>query len=132
MTDQITITLPLPAAALSPNARVHWRPKAVAIAAARAEAEIVARLAARRYGWAVAQDAVVRVVWHARTRRWPDDTNIRGWLKPYEDGLQGVLIADDNRLTWLPVERALDRDNPRVELTLYRGRLPTPPTPPYH
>ncbi len=128
--DSITITLPLPPAALSPNARVVWQARHRATERARYDASVVARVEARRVGWLPVDAATVAVVWYSWRRRWPDDTNMRGWLKAYEDGFQGVLIEDDNRLTWLPVDRQLDRERPRVEITLYRATAGRPGAPP--
>jgi hypothetical protein len=39
-------------------------------------------------------------------------------------------LAAANRLTWLPVDRQLDRQQPRVEITLHRSDWRGPLAPP--
>jgi crossover junction endodeoxyribonuclease RusA len=114
----MTFTLPLPPKALSPNARVHWRPKARAIAEYRAAAclagwEIPARL---RPTWA---EATAQLTFYFRTKRRRDRDNLAASMKAAFDGLVDAgILADDAGLHHEPVRMEIDRERPRVEITI--------------
>ena len=105
----LTIFLPLPKAALFPNARVHWRVR-------WRETKLARRLACE-----AAKAALVKE-WPPR---WPsaslhvkftlpgqlrhDPANLMRSLKAYEDGLQDAGIIENDRGLW-PERPVIDRD----------------------
>lgn len=113
----LTITLPLPPKELNPNGRTHWRAKMKPkqVYRERAWLECVAQP-----GHAMGlQEATVGVRFYHRTKNHRDPDNIIASLKHAIDGIvRAGVLADDDRLTWLPVERLTDKDNPRVEITI--------------
>ncbi len=120
-TKQIKITLPLPPKELSPNARGHWAAKARATKGYRqwAWAEAVSTSGGRRFRW-LAATAVATFYFPQRRRR--DRDNLLASLKAAFDGITDAeIIADDSGLIHLPVAVTIDRDNPRVEISLERA-----------
>ena len=116
----LTITLPLPAAGLSPNSRLHWAAKSRLVRDYRGAAAIVTRDAMNRAkikgGW---ERATVRPVFYKRVNRRADADNALSSLKAAIDGLADAgLIRDDSGLTYLPVEFRVDSRSPRVELVV--------------
>lgn len=115
----IALTLPLPPAALSPNARGHWAAKARATKAYRHRAEMTARAnvpAHRRERWPAAE---VRWTWYFPDRRRRDPDNIAAACKALWDGLRDAgIIADDDRLVIHPPTVAVDRERPRIEMVI--------------
>jgi crossover junction endodeoxyribonuclease RusA len=118
--DEITITLPLPPKELSPNARVHWAKKAGTTKKARA----LAWGEARALGWPNRKllpwlRAQTQAVFYFPTERDRDQDNAAASLKPYWDGIAdaGVVLSDAG-LVHLPPRLLVDRERPRVELTL--------------
>lgn len=90
----ITFELEYPNPKLSPNARTHYRPKAVATAAARA----LARISAINAGASkIEKDRIqVRVDFYPSTRRRRDEDNVIGAFKAYRDGIADALGVDDS------------------------------------
>ena len=123
--ETVTIILPLPPSILSPNA-VHGS------FGGRME-----RYGASKRYRRLAKDAVKAQViasgpweratvtasfWHSQNRR-RDDVNHLAMLKNAYDGIveAGLLVDDDHEhLTTLPPWVGIDRDFPRVELTIER------------
>jgi Holliday junction resolvase RusA-like endonuclease len=63
---------------------------------------------------------ILPTFYHAQRRR-RDQMNLLGSLKAYEDGLVlAGLLADDEGVIWLPAVKLIDRENPRVTLTVTR------------
>lgn len=119
----LTITLPLPPKELSPNHTIGSRGGRMAKARKIKQyrtAAMVAMLSALPGGYKPRfERAEVRIQWFHKTMRFPDPTNITGWLKAAFDGItDSGFIADDNHLSPLPPEIEKDASNPRVELTL--------------
>lgn len=122
---KLTIVLPLPPAELSPNGRPHWRQKAAKTATYRTCAKEAAMVAAHDHRdisntmpW---EAAYTRATFYHRDSRRRDRDNLLASLKAGFDGLRDAgLLIDDDELTHLPVVRAVDRDNPRVEIELIR------------
>lgn len=125
MIETVCLTLPLPPAILSPNrppgprggrfarASASKRYKRLAYDAATAE-----RIDSAPWGRATVQAAFFH-----KTARRRDDVNHLAMLKPAYDGLveAGLLVDDDSEhLTTLPATFAIDRENPRVTLTVAR------------
>lgn len=113
---EITITLPLPAKALSPNASGHWAKIAQAKRLARREAWAVAMRA--KEGPPMAK-ASLKPVFYWPDRRRRDDDNAVASLKAARDGLADAgVVVDDRDFTTLPAEFHVDKQNPRVELMI--------------
>ena len=120
--DVITIELPLPAKSLSPNARVHWAVKARDVKAYRQRAAWVTKalLAGSEPQW---ETATLRATFYHAQDRTRDDDNLIASLKSARDGLvDGGLLKDDAGVTTLPVVKHIDRDRPRCELTITKGK----------
>ena len=92
----ITFELEYPDPKLSPNARTHFRPKAVATAAARAQARIMAINAG---AGRIDKDRIqVRVDFYPATRRRRDEDNVIGAFKAYRDGIADAIGIDDSEI----------------------------------
>lgn len=93
------IDLPWPSSDLSPNARLHWAPKARAVREARAYAGwlAVSTRAFERLKGAERLKVVVTFTPPDRHRR--DDDNMLASIKPYCDGVADVIGIDDSRWT---------------------------------
>ena len=118
--ESVTVTLPLPPKSLSPNARCHWRQKARDVADARSRALYGTIIASgmSRLRWK--RSTLQATFYHAQRRR-RDDDNLIASLKAYRDGLVDAgLLDDDCGVTTLPVVKLIDRDRPRVVLTITR------------
>lgn len=121
----ITITLPLPPRALSPNGRSHWAIKAKAVKRYRADAAIAAMAAMNEVGIAPPRweraTATVRV--YKRTAHRTDSDNMTASLKAGIDGIADAgVIANDVGLVPMPPEMFVDKKNPRVEIDVIEGR----------
>ncbi len=121
---RLVITLPLPSAKLSPNARVHWRSKAAATKAARQFAMMAALEALERAAASIWTDppqwraATEQATFHVRDKRRRDKDNLAASLKAYRDGITDAgILADDSGLTQLPVVVTVDGP-PRVVIVL--------------
>ena len=112
----IRIVLPLPAKQLSPNARVCWQAKARAVKQYRSISFFVSQRFPSR--WKAAE---VESVFFFRDRRRRDRDNLLASLKAAFDGIASAGIVDDDAsLTHLPVRLEVDRDAPRVEISIRR------------
>lgn len=121
MNDSITITLRLPPRELSPNWRGHWAAKAAKIKAYRSLAAWESGLEVIRNDWSSCRRATAQATFYHATRRRRDADNLLGLCKPIFDSLQDSGVIDnDSGLTHLPVQCEIDRDNPRVEITITR------------
>jgi len=125
MATIVKISLPLPHKTLHPNHH-HRTPggaiaKHIAYQAYKERACIEAtaiRLQNQQQGFPWS-----RAMTHARfffaTNRNRDGDNLGGWLKAGWDGIaQGGLVVNDSGLTHMPPMQDIDKDNPRVELTI--------------
>lgn len=125
--EAITITLPIPPVAVRPNGRSHWRAKAKAVKAMRDRAyayTLVELCGDTPPGWVHAR---VLIDWYHPTKRLLDRDNIIGSCKAYLDGIVSAgVLADDNGVTLEPVGRFVDKDNPRVEITVTPTETITP------
>lgn len=117
----MTITLPLPDKRLSPNARGHWRVKAKATKSARQLARLLAGKDINSYDWwtdpAKIRSYSLAFFWPDARRR--DDDNAAASCKAYRDGIADALGIDDHKLIMATTPSfSIDRQNPRVEITL--------------
>jgi Holliday junction resolvase RusA-like endonuclease len=115
----ITITLPLPAKELSPNASVHWAVKAKVKKQARLSAWSKTKAAMGRHTPPRWEKAMSQCVFYYKTAGRHDPDNSLASCKTYFDGITDAgLLADDSGLSHYPVVLKKDKDNPRVEITI--------------
>ena len=120
---RLEITLPLPPKELAPNFRKHkhWGSRSRATKAARGDAylaalDAIARQKPRGLPWGA---ATVRGVFYLPPRWRGDKTNLQGWLKAYEDGVQDAgVVVNDEVFVPLPPEVNVDKADPRVVLVV--------------
>tara|TARA_R110000824_G_scaffold217897_2_gene404354 strand:+ start:6095 stop:6511 length:417 start_codon:yes stop_codon:yes gene_type:complete len=114
----------IPSAALSPNSRSHWRVKHKAskvIKEATAHAVQIAlrvseEINKRELPW---HEIELQAVYYHHCNRRRDPDNLIALLKYPIDGLVlGGLLVDDDQITLKPVIRLIDKDNPRLEMTI--------------
>lgn len=120
----LTITLPLPPRGLSPNARLHWRPKAALTAKARSDARLAAIHAMNVNDMVppLWENVTIQAFFYFRDRRRHDRDNALSSLKGSFDGLcDAKLLLDDSGITHLPVVFLHDSFDPRVELKVTPG-----------
>lgn len=117
MIRSLEIELPLPAKALSPNARCHWGAKSAAVKQARGDARLATISAAidSKHEWSPLAKATMQATFYHRTKARRDDDNLNASLKSYRDGIaDSGIVADDNQITMLPPVQLIDKTNPRV------------------
>jgi crossover junction endodeoxyribonuclease RusA len=117
VSSMVTVTLPLPPKELSPNSRCHYMAKANKKKAYR-EYACAAVLEAGGGGqrWPAAK---VAITYYHKTKRHKDRDNIIAEMKAAIDGIEDSGLVDNDRdLTYLPVVRRTDKNEPRVELTI--------------
>ena len=107
-----TITLPLPSAKLSPNARVHWSVLATDKKAARRLAALETWLQVDT----VAGFAGYRLDFYWPTKRRRDKDNATASCKAYLDGIADFTGQDDSEWDFDGVRFAIDKENPRLEI----------------
>ena len=115
----LLLELDLPPKALTPNARPHFMTRANAAKHYRDHAANSARIVmgTDRLLWT---EATVQVTFYFRDRRRRDPDNLAASLKAAWDGLRDAgVLADDDKLTHLPLRVATDRDGPRVRVEMW-------------
>lgn len=118
---EVTITLPLPDARLSPNARNHHMVKAKVVKDARTRAYAYAKMEHGIDDWHwPAAEVHPTFYWPDKRRR--DRDNAVGSIKAYLDGIcnDAGLLEDDCYLIPHPPAMKVDRDEPRVVLRFVR------------
>jgi len=108
----------LPPHALWPNARPHWATKAKEVKAYRSMAKIkcLTSMEMRRRPPRL-EYATVQVTFYFKDARRRDPDNALAAMKSAFDGMvDSGLLADDNKLSHLPVIMKVDRQFPRVEI----------------
>ena len=94
---RVTLTLPWPARALSPNGRAHIFAKHRAVKSARETAwALTMEAVGAKPGW-----SAVALHWefHPKTRNLPDGDNAEASCKAYRDGIADALGIDDAHFT---------------------------------
>lgn len=116
------LILPWPSRDLHPNARVHWRRKAMATKKARNEARLLA--IAARWPRLVLPDGRLHLWWDfvPPDRRKRDDDGLLASVKAARDGIADALCIDDGRFVSHPFLRD-DLTAPGGEV---RVRITTP------
>lgn len=124
----ITITLPIPAAALSPNARRLWHQKCGPVRDARLAAKLLAIDAMNRMKMWVAPKwewAEVQATFYYPTNRRRDSDNSAACLKSSLDGIADAgIVENDSGFIHHPPVLLVDKVNPRVELTIHGPVVP--------
>lgn len=115
----ITISIPLPHRALTPNYGVHWGTKARHTKSYRALAMMTTLSVLKRTrppGWLKAE-CQVKAFYAVNRRR--DADNLIASLKSAFDGIADTgVIANDSGLIHLPATIGRDIKNPRIEITI--------------
>ena len=122
MSQSITVTLPIPPRELSPNHTVGSRGGRLGKAAKTRHYRENARWSTlpaclgKGLFWSA---ATVRIRWHTKTKRRPDADNALASLKAAFDGFTDAGIwTTDRNVRYEPIDFAIDRTNPRVEITI--------------
>ena len=114
----LTITIPLPPAALKPNTRCHWTQKARATKTYRLQARLAAASAIKGPPprWLKAS---VQVKAYYPTARHQDPDNCVASLKAVFDGIADAGVIANDKDLW-PERPQIFKDpaNPRIELTI--------------
>ena len=103
-----TITLPLPASELSPNARCHWAKKAPITKAHRNAGYLNAVCCGH------IESYMLYFFWKDRRRH--DKDNATACCKAYLDGISDAIEQDDSEWDFNGVRFAVDKENPRLEV----------------
>lgn len=113
----MTITLDLPPRVLSPNVRAHWATVAMAKKKYRHAAEVLTRAA----GVIEMGRCTMGLAFYVRDRRGlaQDSDNLIASMKAARDGIADAgVVANDRDIEVETPTLAVDRDNPRVVVTL--------------
>ena len=119
----VTLELPFPHRTLSPNARLHWRAKAKAVASYRESCGWIANEAFGRVG-RLAPPVQADVVFILPDRRRRDLDNLMAMLKPAWDGMVDGGLLEDDQAGMLEIGQpkvAYDRGLAWVKVTLSSG-----------
>jgi len=113
------ISLPIPAAEIWPNSRLHWRRKSEITKSHRLAAKNVTNMMISRPHHEEAVYHGYKLAFYYKDARRRDDDNAAASCKAYRDGIADALGVDDNTLKLLEIPTfQIDRINPRVEITL--------------
>jgi crossover junction endodeoxyribonuclease RusA len=94
----IAIDLPWPNSALSPNARIHWRPKAAIAKTSRQHAIWLARAAGIRANDPdIPERLTVTAIFMPPDNRRRDLDNMLASMKPALDGISYAIGVDDSK-----------------------------------
>ena len=119
----MTIILPWPDKALSPNSRVHWSQKAKAVKAARYRGW--AESVAAGYGISTFADYDGKLhLWidyYAKTRNYPDADNCLSSSKAYIDGIADALLVNDRRFVHHPFVKDETFKGGKIEIRITKG-----------
>ena len=98
----LSVWLPWPAAALSPNSRSHWSVKALSVKHARHDAKMLAldALKAVPAVFLPYEIPVIITFIPDRKRQGYDHDNAQASLKSYSDGIADALGVDDKRFRY--------------------------------
>lgn len=111
----VKITLPLPSAKLSPNARLHWAAKAKAVKQHRLTAKLICSATG------VGFESPVRFASYHLHFFWPDNRrrdrdNATARCKAYLDGIADAIGQDDSEWSFDGVRTDVDKGRPRLEI----------------
>ena len=132
MPERFTITIGLPHKCLSPNARAHWGLISVEKKRLREAVYNTIKLIHPKVAELRWQAATIEYDFYHETNRVRDDDNYIAMMKAGRDALgrpvstgrkvvPGLgIVPDDSCITQGKVRHHIDKDNPRVEITLQR------------
>lgn len=129
----LTILLPIPASAMSPNARRLWHQKCGPVREARQFARLAAIDAMNRQQiWTPPrwERAETHTRFYFPTNRRRDDDNCMSTLKPVWDGFADAgIVKNDSGFTHHPPTIEVDKIDPRVEVDVCEidPRVASPP-----
>ena len=118
----IKLTVSVPPAEISGNARGHTLHKARIVKKVRAEAKTIANITinsldAEHQKLLPYKSAIVVPTFFHKVKRKRDRDNLTRALKSVIDGLVDAgMIVDDSECIIIPPIKRIDKDNPRVEL----------------
>lgn len=119
----IKIVTKIPSAALSPNSRSHWRVKHAASKSIKKvtvnSVQVALSLLHEIPEGLPWHEVELQATYYHNCKRRRDPDNLVALLKYPIDGLVvSGLLVDDDQITLKPVQRLIDKDNPRLELTV--------------
>jgi len=135
MIYEFQIILQLPGKALNPNSRTHWGAKAKAAKELREEAQFVTETELRSLRKKLAQGDLnmacqwdhvfVKPIFFFKDKRRRDKDNCSASLKSARDGICDAMkvygyATDDDNFVPMPPEIKVDKNLPRVEITVCR------------
>lgn len=127
----LTVIVPLPPARLSANGSAHWAKKAKSKSKYRmdcrlAAIDVINRTLPKPPRWERASVAITFYRRRSNATCVIDQDNAVTWLKACWDGFQDAgIVANDRGLTFEPVRFELDKQNPRVEITVTESPTPS-------
>lgn len=112
----MTLILPWPPAALSPNSRTHWRSRQKAMK----DNKTLAWAETIKAGWVVPKGGRVHlwIDFYPPTRRMPDDDNMLARFKGYRDGIAAALGVDDRIFVSHPYVKSEPRKGGEVHVRI--------------
>lgn len=117
--NSITIELPLPHKGLTPNRRAQGGQYYKLKKAAREAGYLCAFAALKRRDAPQWEQARALIVRYGPNRMHPDGDNVVASLKHYIDGIADCgIIRNDRGLKTDPPILEVDKDNPRIEITI--------------
>lgn len=115
----VTISLPLPHRILHPNGRTRahkWRSVVIKKERGIAHSLAIAASANAKPRW---KRATMESRWYFKTNARRDTDNLVAWAKAYIDGIADAgIVENDCGIVQLPPTIAVDKVNPRVEITI--------------
>lgn len=119
MSEPITIVLPYPPTELWPNKCSYFGMKK---AKTKAQYRLIAKLAAmgaKPRGFQPLKEAEAQVTYYSAQKRRRDADNALATLKGAFDGIvDAKVLEDDHGLRHAPVAFCVDKENPRVEISI--------------
>jgi len=119
--NEVTVEIGLPPKELDPNGRFSWQAKIMPKKRYQEEAYISAILAMDKEKLETPKwdEAFVTIKYYHKTKNFRDTDNIIASMKAVIDGIvHSGLLADDNEIVYLPVQRFKDKENPGVKLVV--------------
>jgi Holliday junction resolvase RusA-like endonuclease len=119
VSEPIVITLPYPPKELWPNGTGYFAVRKSKIKAQYRLIAKVAAMSAKPRGFVPLKEAEAQATYYCAQKRRRDADNALGALKGAIDGIvDAKVLEDDHGLRHAPVQFAIDKENPRVELKI--------------
>lgn len=123
--ESVTIVLPLPSPYLHPNKQPRTRKGHIIKAKLTRERRALCKALASAQSldsipW---EEATLQAHFFFETNRRRDADNLLAWCKSTVDGIADAgIIINDSGFTYPPVQSSIDKDCPRLELTITRTK----------